>query len=165
MKKILCISTGGTFNKVYNPIKGKLQIDTTSAALDQIQKKCQYEFETISIIGKDSLDITGSDRLLLMATINLSDYQDIIVVHGTDTMELTATYLADSEPDKRIILTGAMVPYSIDPVDAACNFSAAYTYLQTLEKAGVYIAMNGIIAPYDQVSKDRSLGKFILRRQ
>ena len=163
MKKILCISTGGTFNKRYNPLKGILEIDTESGALDEIRTKWQNEFEIVSIIGKDSLEMTSSDRLLLLATINLSEYQDIIVVHGTDTMELTAAYLADSEPDKCVVLTGAMVPYAIDPVEAASNFAAAYGYIQMLENRGIYIAMNGIAAPYEQVTKERSLGKFILR--
>jgi L-asparaginase len=161
MKKILCISTGGTFNKVYNPIKGRLEVDTESRALLEIQKKWQIEFELLTIIGKDSLEMTGSDRLHLMATINLSDHQDIIVVHGTDTMEQTAAYLADSDPDKRIVLTGAMVPYSIDPIDATSNFASAYGFLQALEETGIYIAMNGLLAPYTQITKDRTMGKFV----
>jgi len=161
MKKILCISTGGTFNKVYDPVKGKLVIDPTSGALRDIQTKWQLSFELVNIIGKDSLELTGSDRLHLMATINLSDHRNIIVVHGTDTMEQTAAYLADSDPEKRIVLTGAMVPYSIDPTDAASNFASAYGFLQTLDKNGVYIAMNGLLAPYTRITKDRAAGKFV----
>jgi len=162
MKKILCISTGGTFNKRYNPVKGVLEVDGTSAALNEIREKWQCEFEIVSIIGKDSLEMTSSDRLLLLATINLSNYDDLIIIHGTDTMELTAAYLADSEPDKRVILTGAMVPYAIDPVDAVANFASAFGYLQLLEKNGIHIAMNGIVAPYEQITKERGAGKFIL---
>jgi len=162
MKKILLISTGGTFNKIYNPLSGNLEIDTKSKALDEISAKWQMDFEVVSIIGKDSLEITNSDRLLLLATLNLSAYDDIIIIHGTDTMDLSAEYVADAELEKRIIFTGAMVPYSIDPVEATANLSAAFGYLQALEKEGVYIAMNGIIAPYDTITKDRAGGKFVL---
>ena len=162
MKKILLINTGGTFNKVYNPLNGNLEVDTKSKALDEISAKWQIDFEVVSIIGKDSLEITSSDRLLLLATINLSKHDDIIIIHGTDTMDLSAEYVADAELEKRIIFTGAMIPYSIDPVEATANLSAAFGYLQALEKEGVYIAMNGIVAPCDTLTKDRVAGKFVL---
>ena len=80
MKKILLISTGGTFNKTYNPLNGNLEIDTKSKALDEISAKWQINFEVASIIGKDSLEVTNSDRLLLLATINLSKHNDNIKI-------------------------------------------------------------------------------------
>jgi len=162
MKKILLISTGGTFNKKYNPLNGNLEIDTESKALNEISTKWQMDFEVVSIIGKDSLEINSSDRLLLLATLNLSAYDDIIIIHGTDTMDFSAEYVADAELEKRIIFTGAMVPYSIDPVEATANLSAAFGYLQALEKEGVYIAMNGIVAPCQCIKKDKAAGKFVL---
>ncbi|MEA3456546.1 MAG: asparaginase domain-containing protein [Campylobacterota bacterium] len=163
MKKILLISTGGTFNKIYNPLNGNLEIDSELKALDEISTKWQIDFEAISLIDKDSLEVTNSDRLLLLATINLSTHNDIIVIHGTDTMDLSAEYMAEAELEKRIIFTGSMVPYSIDPIEATANLSAALGYLQALEKEGVYISMNGIVAPYDTLIKDRVSGKFVLR--
>jgi L-asparaginase len=161
MKKVLIISTGGTFNKIYNPLNGKLVIDTGSNALTEIAKRWRCKFEIVNIIGKDSLDITNTDRLLLLATINLSKYDDIIIIHGTDTMELTAVYLADSDLAKRVILTGAMVPYFIDPVEATANFTSAFGYLQECKKDGIYISMNGIIGEYRSITKDRKAGKFV----
>lgn len=163
MKKILTISTGGTFNKIYNPLNGKLEIDTNSTALKEIADHWRYKFENINIIGKDSLDITDTDRLLLLATINLSKHDDIIIIHGTDTMEESAAYLADSGLAKRVILTGAMVPYFIDPVEATANLASAFGYLQSCEKNGIYIAMNGIIDECHSVVKDREAGKFTRR--
>jgi len=162
MRKILIISTGGTFNKVYNPINGELVIDEKSKALEEIASKWLCKFEIINIIGKDSLNITNQDRLLLLATINLSKHDDIIVIHGTDTMDITAEYLADRDLDKRIVLTGAMVPYSIDPVEATANLASAFGYLQTLTNDSVYIAMNGIFGSYNKIEKNRKNGKFIL---
>lgn len=163
MKRVLCISTGGTINKYYNPKNGELEVDTDSRAIKDIRAKWQSDFEIVSIIGKDSLEMNNSDRLLLLATINLSGYQDIIIVHGTDTMELTASYLADSELEKRIVLTGAMVPYAIDPTEASANIAAAYGYLQASDMSGIFIAMNGIIAEHREITKDRTAGKFIFR--
>ncbi|MEA2049020.1 MAG: asparaginase domain-containing protein [Campylobacterota bacterium] len=162
MEKIVIINTGGTFNKRYDPLNGSLYIDTSSKALETIASKWLCQFEIINIIGKDSLEITNRDRLELLAKIIELEYDHIIIVHGTDTMHLTAEYLADGELEKTIVLTGAMVPYSIDPIEATANLSSAYGYLNALNKEGVYIAMNGVMGHYQQVLKERSQGKFIL---
>ena len=161
MKNLLIINTGGTFNKHYNPIKGSLEVLQDNTIVDEILKKWLCGFEVLNIIGKDSLEMTTQDRMELLATINMSNYDDFIVIHGTDTMELTAEYLADAETEKRIVLTGAMVPYSIDPTEATANLAAAIGYLQRQDNEGVYIAMNGVFGNYTKVKKDRNKGKFI----
>lgn len=162
MHKILIINTGGTFNKTYNPLNGTLLVDKTSKSLENIASKWLCEFEIINIIGKDSLDITTHDRMELLATIGHTHHEHVIIIHGTDTMSLTAEYLADAELEKSIVLTGAMVPYSIDPVEATANLCSAYGYLNALKQEGVYIAMNGAIGEHTQIKKDRSKGKFTL---
>ena len=162
MEKLLIISTGGTFNKHYNPINGTLEIDKTSSALQEIASKWLSNFEIFNIIGKDSLEMTNQDRLELLDTIHQSEHEKIIIVHGTDTMDITAEYLADAELKKTIIITGAMVPYSIDPVEATANLASAYGYLHALEKNGVFIVMNGVMGSYKKVKKNRSEGKFTL---
>ena len=162
MKKILIISTGGTFNKIYSPKNGELLIDNTSSSLKEIASKWLCDFEIIDIIGKDSLEMNSQDRLELLATISQSNCNNIIVIHGTDTMSLTAEYLAEGELEKRIVLTGAMVPFSIDPVEATANFTSAFGYLQLLNTEGVYIAMNGCFGSYKSIKKDYQQGKFII---
>jgi L-asparaginase len=163
MKKILLINTGGTFNKRYDPIKGTLDVVQDDSVLKELLGKWQCDLEIINIIGKDSLDMTTQDRMELLALITMNDCDDIIVVHGTDTMDVTAEYLADAELEKRIVLTGAMVPYSIDPTDASCNLASALGYLQRQDNDGVYIAMNGVFGSYDKVKKDKKEGRFVLR--
>jgi L-asparaginase len=106
--------------------------------------------------------MTNHDRLELLATINQSNCSDIIIIHGTDTMDITAAYLAEADLEKKIVLTGAMVPYSIDPVEATANLASAFGYLQTLQKHGIYIAMHGLFATYDKMKKEKKKGKFIL---
>lgn len=162
MTKVLIINTGGTFNKVYNPINGKLEVDSKGDALRSITAKWHCEIEIMNIIAKDSLDMSNHDRLELLATISQSDFHHIIIVHGTDTMDITAEYLNEGDLEKCIILTGAMVPYSIDPVEATANLCSAYGYMNAAHKKGLYIAMNGVIDSYDKVKKDRSKGKFTL---
>jgi len=161
MTDILIVSTGGTFNKIYNPLTGSLDVDTDAKALRSIADKwlCNLEIETI--IGKDSLDMDDSDRQQLAKTILQSSQKKIIVVHGTDTMDLSAQALAILKISKTIVLTGSMVPYSIDPTEATANLASAIGYAIALSENGVYIAMNGQLGKYNQITKDRNRGKFI----
>jgi len=161
VQKVLIIDTGGTFNKVYNPSNGLLEIDITSNALNSIASKWLCDFEIVNIIGKDSLNMSNQDRLELLDTIRQSSYKCIIVIHGTDTMHLSTECLYDAKLDKCVVFTGSMVPYSIEPVEATANLASAYGYIQAVETEGIYIAMNGIIDSHNKVKKDRKLGKFI----
>lgn len=160
-KKILVLNTGGTFNKIYNPINGELEVDENASALKYISHKWQHNLEIMSIINKDSLHMTSQDRVELLSFIYQSEYDDIIIIHGTDTMELTAEYIFDAEIDKNIVITGAMVPYSIDATEATANFAMAYGFLQNCTQNGVYISMNGLVMPYSQITKDRDNGLFV----
>jgi len=161
-KRILIINTGGTFNKRYDPVKGDLYVDQGSLALDDLASKWLCDFEIINIIGKDSLDMGTHDRLEILAIITQSEFDDIVIIHGTDTISLTAEYLADADLEKRIVLTGAMVPYAVDPVEATANFSSALGYIQCLEKDGVYLVMNALFDHYEKIKKDKRKGRFYM---
>ena len=108
--------------------------------------------------------MTNQDRLELLSVITQTEHKKIIIIHGTDTMHVTAEYLADVEIEKKIILTGAMVPYSIDPVEATANLTSALGYMQMLEKDGVYTVMNGLFGSYDKIVKEKSKGKFVRKK-
>ena len=71
----------------------------------------------------------------------------------------TAKLLGESSIDKTIVLFGSMVPYAVSGSDAFFNFGCALGSVQLL-KAGVYIAMNGRILPWNDVEKNRSLSIF-----
>jgi L-asparaginase len=160
---ILIINTGGTFNKIYDPLSGKLKVDKHANALEDIMQKWMSPLRVINIIGKDSLEMSSHDRLELLATIHQAEEEKIIVVHGTDTMHVTAEYLADADLKKQIILTGAMVPYSIDPVEATANFASAFGILHSPMESGIYISMHGFVLPHDTIYKDRNSGRFIVK--
>ncbi|MCK5667027.1 MAG: asparaginase, partial [Thiotrichaceae bacterium] len=85
--------------------------------------------------------------------------QQIIITHGTDTMVDTAKYLAKGVQDKTIVMTGAMVPYSIKNSDSLFNLGCAVAAVQLLP-AGIYISMNGKVFDWDKVSKNKQLGEF-----
>lgn len=160
--KITVINTGGTFNKRYNLISGELEVPKDSLALDEIISYCyNIDFDVLNIISKDSLEMSDVDRELIVRTIKNCKNQNIIIVHGTDTMDLTAKYLDEKIKDKTIILTGAMLPISINKVEATLNFSQAIGFFNSNCENGIYISMHGSVKNYKKLIKNRELGKFL----
>jgi L-asparaginase len=154
------MNTGGTFNKRYNPISGHLEVPFDNMAIESIVKSFAYEVQIAGMIYKDSLAMDESDREQLAAILKADDEDVFVVVHGTDTMDLTATVLAKHLEDRVIVLVGAMVPFSIDPTEASLNLGMALGFAATEPAPGVYICMSGIIAPHDRIRKNRRAGRF-----
>jgi len=154
------MNTGGTFNKRYDPISGTLEVPFDNAAVEAIVASFSYEVAIAGMIYKDSLEMEQNDRDQLTAILQADDEEVFVVVHGTDTMDLTARTLSEHLQDRVIVLVGAMVPYSIDPTEASLNLGMALGFAATRPTAGVYICMSGIIAPFDRVQKNRSAGRF-----
>ena len=160
--KITVINTGGTFNKRYNPISGELEVPKDSLALDEIINYCyNIDFEVLNIISKDSLEMSDVDRELIVKTIKNSTNENIIIVHGTDTMDLTASFIDEKIKDKTIVLTGAMLPISINKIEATLNFASAIGFLNANIKNGIYISMHGSVKNYKKLIKNREIGQFL----
>ena len=161
MKNILIVNTGGTFNKRYNPLKGELEVPKDSIALENILKYFyNLKYEIKNIIHKDSLDMLDCDREILVDTIKNSKQDKILIIHGTDTMDKTAEFLEKNITAKTLLITGAMVPFSIDSVEANANFSMALGYLLNANKKGVFIAMHGLVDEHKNIFKNREIGVF-----
>jgi len=107
----------------------------------------------------DSLEMGDADRERVLTTCQAASEKAIVIVHGTDTMRETAAVLGAAGLDQTIVLTGAMIPYSIANSDALFNLGFACGVAQLLP-AGVYVAMNGQVFPWDNVTKNRSAGVF-----
>jgi L-asparaginase len=67
--------------------------------------------------------------------------------------------LGESNINKTIVLTGAMIPYKFGSSDGLFNLGTALAFAQSLP-AGVYVAMNGRYFTWDNVRKNRSNGCF-----
>jgi len=158
---MLILNTGGTFNKRYNPISGLLEVPYDNHAVETVLQALHVSSEALAgVVYKDSLDMDANDRKMIASIILESQERDVVIVHGTDTMHLTATVLAGVIENRRIVITGAMVPWSIDPVEASANLAMALGFLQGASENGVYICMSGMVAPHDQIMKNRSKGVF-----
>ncbi|MDF1880045.1 asparaginase [Sulfurimonas sp. MAG313] len=157
---MLILNTGGTFNKRYNPLIGEQEVPFDNLAPEQILSNFTYDVEMAGLIYKDSLDMDMDDRKMMVKIMAASKETHFIIIHGTDTMDVTASFLAEILEGKIIILTGAMVPFEIDPIEATSNLSMALGYAKLQKEAGVYICMQGSIAKYDKLKKNKKLGKF-----
>lgn len=162
---ITIINTGGTFNKRYNPLTGNLDVPTDHNSLDKIISWCHnINFEIIDIISKDSLDIDDFDRQILVDTIQTIQNENIIIIHGTDTIDQSAKYLKNHIKNKKVIFTGAMIPMSIDETEATLNFSMALGFLSVNVENDIYLSMHGTVQKADRLVKNRKLGKFFCIR-
>ena len=160
--KITVINTGGTFNKRYNPLTGELEVPKDSLALDEIISYCyNIDFDVLNVISKDSLDMSDADREFIVKTIKNCKNENIIIVHGTDTMGLTASFIDEHIKDKTIVLTGAMLPISINKIEATLNFASAIGFLNANIKNGIYISMHGSVKNYKKLIKNREIGQFL----
>jgi L-asparaginase len=151
--------TGGTFDKEYNEITGKLYFKDTHIReiLDLGRSKLDVSIRTLMMI--DSLDMTDSDRNLILENCISTKGDQIIITHGTDTMTDTARLLATGNLEKTIVLTGAMIPFKFGTSDGLFNLGNALGFVQSLPH-GVYIAMNGRCFDYDKVKKNKGTGVF-----
>jgi L-asparaginase len=160
--KITVINTGGTFNKRYNPLSGELDVPKDSLALDEIISYCyNIDFDVLNVISKDSLDMSDADREFIVKTIKNCKNENIIIVHGTDTIDLTASFIDENIKDKTIVLTGAMLPISINKIEATLNFASAIGFLNANIKNGIYISMHGSVKNYKKLIKNREIGQFL----
>ncbi|MCK4903284.1 MAG: asparaginase [Candidatus Marinimicrobia bacterium] len=160
MEKIIrIIVTGGTFDKEYNEIIGKLYFKNSHVQnmLELGKSRLDLNIRTLMMI--DSCNMTEEDRYIIAKNCEKADEKKIIITHGTDTMVETARVLAESVKDKTIILTGAMIPYTFGSSDGLFNLGSAIAFVQTLP-VGIYIAMNGRYFKWDNVCKNKKIGEF-----
>src|SRR5215472_335996 len=114
---IRILITGGTFDKEYNELTGKLFFQDSH--LPEMLKlgRCNLDLEIRTLMMIDSLDMTDDDRRIILEHCLNSSEDRIVITHGTDTMVKTAAVLAKSIRDKTIVLTGAMIPYKFGSSD------------------------------------------------
>ena len=157
---MLILNSGGTFNKRYNMLNGSLEVPYDNYAIETILDSTNSGFNLAGVVYKDSLEMDYDDRKMIANIIGESKEKSFLIVHGTDTMHLTAEFLAEVFEDRTIVITGAMQPFEIDKVEASLNLGISIGFLTASYKEGVYICMSGIVAPWEEIEKNRSIGKF-----
>ncbi len=151
------ITTGGTFDKVYDPLTGALVFDHTQ--VPQLLMRADIVYPITELMLIDSLHMTDTHRAQISMACRECDESRIVIVHGTDTMNLTAQALAALALPKTIVITGAMIPARVNGSDALFNLGYAIAAAQHAQP-GVWIAMNGQTFAWNDVHKNREAGRF-----
>lgn len=158
MQQLSIITTGGTIDKIYFDAKSDYQVGEPQIADILSQLGVVYPFTVSSILRKDSLEMTDTDRELVRSTIEEQPHSHVLITHGTDSMVETARAL-EGIPDKVIVLTGALNPARFQGSDAVFNIGCAVGAVQTLSQ-GVWIAMNGRVWDPHRVRKNTEANCF-----
>ena len=161
------IKMGGTiefFDPAYDAINKKLmKLDSTIDSYFKNLIKPHFDFSAETVTEKDSREITQEDRKKLVLAIEKTSHKNILVTHGTFTMRETAAFLqkeSDRFSDKKIILTGSMIPITgFSTSDAGFNLGFAIASFAGTTQ-GVYLSMNGGVFGSDEVEKNTELFRF-----
>jgi L-asparaginase len=165
--RVKVLSTGGTIEKIYSEADGSLR--NRRSPLKQILTRLRLPAIKIShrtVMSKDSLEMTPEDRRIIAAEVRRvpAAFHAVLIVHGTDTLAVTGEHLHQEfpQPDRPIVLTGAMRPFEFRDTDAFQNVVEALAACR-LAAPGVYVAMHGKVLRFPGVIKDHADLTFVKR--
>ena len=164
-KRIAIISTGGTIEKTYDEMVGVLanRVNVLDILLNALDLR-GIDISRIPLMNKDSSEMSADDHALIAQTAGIltHTYDGVVVVHGTDTLQVSGEQTLAEHPKLRapIIFTGAMRPYELRNTDAIQNITESLLASQFLGP-GVYVVMHNKILTFPGVIKDVAAGTFI----
>ena len=158
-QQIRVFVTGGTFDKEYDELTGRLFFKDTHVPEMLRRGRSRIDVGVQTLLMIDSLEMTDADREAIVEACRGCAEDRIVVTHGTDTMAESARTLLAAGLGKTVVLTGAMIPYAFGSSDGLFNLGSALSFVQVLPP-GVYIAMNGRFFEWDGVKKNRESGVF-----
>src|SRR5580704_8874103 len=90
--------TGGTFDKEYNELSGELFFKETHIPEMLTRSRSTLDVTVRTLMMIDSLNMTDEDRELIAHQCRSAQEDQIVITHGTDTMDVTARVLAEKVP-------------------------------------------------------------------
>lgn len=159
------LATGGTIEKIYDEFEGNLQ-NRDTIVKNKIVEKLRLPWTEITvkqIMSKDSLVMDDQDREFILTSIKAHERGNnpIVILHGTDTMDLTSKYCFDkhSQVSVPVVFTGAMKPLGFDDSDAAQNVIEAI-FAARIMKPGYYVTFHGKLFTVPNFRKNKTKGTF-----
>lgn len=163
MQRIHLLATGGTIEKIYSEQRGSVEnveskIETYLGRL----RLPDVAIDTTRLMNKDSLEMTGADRALVLEAVRARMDAPIVITHGTDTMVETGLYLKAALRELKfpIVLTGAMTPLGFEASDGLQNLTESLFAARVLAP-GIYVVIHNQSFPVDRVRKDREAARFV----
>ena len=158
-RRVLIISTGGTFNCVQTELGLQPQFNEAELRekLKPVSEECDLSFENLFSI--DSANIQPKHWKLISECINkhYKSEDGIIVIHGTDTLAYTSSMLSHMLKGIPIpvIITGSQLSFANPIADALENMRLAI-YMAKNKYPGVFVVFNRKIMLGKYVSKTHS---------
>ena len=165
-RQVVVLATGGTMDKAYPRAIGGYAFEIGDPAANRVlDHVAGVDPCVLSVLRKDSTDITASDRQRLLECVVRCGARHIVITHGTDTMIQTAQYLHDVcvRHSLVVVLTGSKIPETFKGSDADFNLGFAMGCCQCLSQPGAYIAMSAAIIPCHRAARDETTGAFIMK--
>lgn len=162
---LFILTTGGTIEKIYDEFEGSLQNKDTIVKNKILQKlRLPYtEIQVKQIMAKDSLYMDDKDRAHILESIKTYAKfgNPLVVLHGTDTMDLTSSFCFEKYPEITVpvVFTGAMKPLGFDDSDAAQNVIEAI-FAARIMKPGYYVTFHGKLFTVPNFRKNKQRGTF-----
>lgn len=148
---ILILCCGGTIDKRYG-LRDHLEVAAPFVGEALRQGRCRHPIEIRSLLRLDSLQMGDPERLMLAAAVRETHQKRILITHGTATMHLSASAMADI-PDKTIVFTGSFVPGRCADSDAHFNLGGALVAAALLPP-GIHVVINGRLYDARRLVKD-----------
>ena len=158
-KKILIISTGGTFNCIQTDegLLPEFNENELRKRLQPVTAECKLTFENLFNI--DSANILPKHWKMIADCINkhYKSQDGIVIIHGTDTLAYTSSMLSHMLKGIPIpvVITGSQLSI-INPVADALENMRIAIYMAKNNYPGVFVAFNRKIMLAKCVSKTHS---------
>jgi len=120
MSLIRIFTVGGTIDKIYFDAKSSYAVGPPNITEVLSGLSLNVDYEVVSLMQKDSLEMTDADREAISQAVTASPENEILITHGTDTMVDTARVL-HTISNKTIVLTSALSPALFKNSDAMFN--------------------------------------------
>lgn len=148
MRNILVVFTGGTIGSTAS--KGRINTDARQSykLLDLFKQSYSssnnLQFKTIQpvqILSENLFPSVWEDLIKAIEAENVSDFDGIIVTHGTDTLAFTASALSLYFHSIKIPLLLVSSDYPLDHPQAngLINFNCAVEFIEQRDESGVFV--------------------------
>lgn len=116
----------------------------------------------VTICQKDSKDVNAADITKIVAAVTAYQGEDVLILLGTDAMEIHSKIIADALHNMRktVRITGAMLPLGAANSDAVDNLNFAIADMHT-EKYTTKVVMAGEVFIPGKFYKDKEAKKFV----
>ena len=98
--QIRILVTGGTFDKEYDELGGRLFFKDSHVEEMLRLGRCRVSVAVQTVMMVDSLEMTDADRQTLLEKCRSAPEERIVITHGTDTMVETARILENGRLGK-----------------------------------------------------------------